>query len=129
MLNFLYPTKPRLDERARAMNGYAAATALVTLALFVAAIGAGNPGTPVEDKLPVWVDVAANVVSAAIGVAVLMPKTRGMACIAAVVSMMLSMGANYAVDGFDFFVTALPFNVTTLGLASVVAWRELSAEG
>ena len=125
MSTFLHPTTAREGESPQTATFYAVATVVVALALFAAAMGDGSPDTSPEDKLPAWVDAAANLVSAAIGVGVLVPRTRGAACVVAVMSMLLSMGANYAVDGPDFFWKALPFNLVTGLLAAAVAQRHL----
>lgn len=101
---------------------------IVALAMFLAASGSGNPTT--AEPLPTWVDTGANVVAALIGVLILLPKTRAASSMAAAVLMLLSMFFNYTVDGYAFFLRALPFNLGTLVIALLLTsyyWKDLPA--
>lgn len=107
---------------------YTLLAVIVALAMFLAASGSGNPTT--EEPLPAWVDTGANVLAALIGILVLLPKTRVASSMAAAVLMILSMFFNYTVDGYDFFLRALPFNLGTLVIALILTshyWDDLSS--
>jgi len=93
---------------------------LVALSMFVAAAGSGSGHYVTEQPLPTWVDVAANVVSAAIGVLVLLRRTRALGGVLAVINMGLSMYVNYRVDGIEYFAQVSPYNVTTIFVASLL---------
>ena len=55
-----------------------------------------------------------------IGVLVLLPRTRVLGSMLAVVNMLLSMVVNYTVDGMAYFAKVSPFNVTTIMVASIL---------
>lgn len=99
---------------------FTAIAVLVALAMFVAAAGSGSGNHVTEQPLPAWVDIAANVLSALIGILVLLPRTRTLGSIFAVINMALSMFVNYRVDGIEYFATVSPFNVATIMLASIL---------
>ncbi|MEM1347899.1 MAG: hypothetical protein AAGI01_05025 [Myxococcota bacterium] len=121
----MYPTPERASEARSLQNLYALSTVLIAAALVAAALGSGNPDTPADAKLPAWVDVLANATCALLAALVLLPTTRGVASAATAVMMVVSMITNYRVDGLEFFLRALPFNLVTLALASWVAYRHL----
>lgn len=103
---------------------YHAAAVLVALAMFAAALGSGNPdAAPDAARLPAWVDTLGNVLAAGFGVLVLIPRTRAGGALAAAALMALAMGVNYTVDGVDFFLRALPFNLITIALSAFIVWR------
>ncbi|MEM6294287.1 MAG: hypothetical protein AAGA54_23635 [Myxococcota bacterium] len=89
--------------------------------MFAAATGEGSPDT--AQPLPDWLNVGANVFSAVIGVLVLLPRTRALGGVLGALSMVLSMIANYRVDGPAFFFEVLPFNVVTLVLCLALVLR------
>ncbi|MEO0601193.1 MAG: hypothetical protein AAF211_07140 [Myxococcota bacterium] len=115
------PASPAPSSRASTL--YTIAAVVVAIAMFAAALGSGNPDTPPEARPPAWVDIVGNVLAAGLGVLVLVPRTRGVAGAGVVVMMIVSMFLNYQVDGVDFFLLALPFNLVTLGLGALLAWR------
>ncbi|MEN0067609.1 MAG: hypothetical protein AAGA48_36090 [Myxococcota bacterium] len=121
MLNFLHAPVPGETPRTRTL--YTVAAIVVAIAMFVAALGSGNPSTPLEAKPPAWFDILGNVLAAGIGVLVLVPRTRGFGGVAAAVMMVISMFLNYQIDGVAFFLAALPFNLITLTLGVLLAWR------
>ncbi len=124
--SFIKPTGVMRRERKTTQLIYTVFTLLVALAMFLAASGSGNPTT--AEPLPTWVDMSANVVAALIGLLVLLPKTRGVGSIAAILLMLLSMVVNYNVDGYAFFLRALPFNLGTVVIAFILArhyWKDL----
>lgn len=121
------PTLTMRKDSKRTNRIYTAIVVLVALAMFLAALGSGSPDTDPDVALPGWFDFLANVISAGFGILVLLPKTRVIGAISAVISMVLSMIVNYAVDGVDFFLQALPFNVITMILALLVTlhyWKD-----
>lgn len=94
---------------------------LVAVAMFLCASGSGNPAT--VDPLPDWINITSNVVCVIIGIFVLNPGTRFIASIFAALNMVASMVTNYKVDGYDYFLQALPFNIVTLVLALVLIYH------
>lgn len=114
---------PVPGETPRTRTLYTVATVIVAVAMFVAALGSGNPDTPPEAKPPAWLDILGNILAAGIGVLVLIPRTRAIGGAGAVVMMVISMYLNYRFDGLDFFLLALPFNLITLTLGALLAWR------
>ena len=119
MQSFIKPTVVMRRESKTTQIIFTLLALLVALAMFLAASGSGNPTT--TEPLPVWVDTAANVLAALIGILVLLPKTRAASSIAAAVLMLLAMFFNYTVDGYAFFLRALPFNLGTLVIALLLA--------
>lgn len=92
----------------------------IAAAMGLAASGSGNPET--ADPLPDWVNTASNLLCIVIGALVLLPRTRFIGAFAAGLMMVVSMATNYWVDGVTYFIKVLPFNLVTLGLATVVVW-------
>lgn len=106
----------RLSQRKRwLLTGVAL---LVALAMFVAAAGDGSADAP--SPPPDWFNQLANVASAAIGVLVLIPRTRGLGAWLAILSMLMSMVANITVDGVGYFWRVLPFNLGTIALSATL---------
>lgn len=114
---------PVPGETPRTRTLYTVAALIVALAMFVAALGAGNPDTPLEARPPVWVDIVGNILAAGIGVLVVIPRTRAFGGGAAAAMMVVSMFLNYQIDGVEFFLMALPFNLVTLTLGVLLARR------
>lgn len=120
MKTLLSPTNVMQRDGKTANRIFTTIAVLVALAMFVAAAGSGSGNHVTEQPLPAWVDIVANVLSALIGILVLLPRTRALGSIFAVVNMALSMYVNYTVDGIEYFATVSPFNVTTIMLASLL---------
>ena len=122
MFSTLFQATPVSQADSRlAHAAYTVAAVLVAAAMFLAASGSGNPAT--EKPLPDWVNTGANVLCMFIGFLVLLPRFRAAAAIAAALNMVASMVANYQIDGYAYFVHALPFNLVTLGLSLALAWH------
>ncbi|MEZ4730751.1 MAG: hypothetical protein R3E79_26795 [Caldilineaceae bacterium] len=128
MQKLIQPTVVMRKDGKRTNTIYTLLAIIVALAMFLAASGSGNPTT--AEPLPAWFDTSANVLAALIGILVLLPKTRVASSMAAAVLMLLSMFFNYTVDGYAFFLRALPFNLGTLVIALVLIrhyWDDLSS--
>ena len=93
---------------------------LVALSMFVAAAGSGSGNHVTEQPLPGWVDVGANIASALIGIMVLIPRTRVIGSVLAVINMLLSMYVNYTVDGINYFAQVIPYNIATIMVAALL---------
>ena len=87
--------------------------------MFLAASGSGS-GNPVSAPPPVWLDVGGNIFAAAIGLFVLIPRTRILGGISAVINMFISMYLNYTIDGIEYFALLSPYNTITIMLASIL---------
>lgn len=98
---------------------YTIITVLVALSMFLAASGSGS-GNPVYEPPPAWVDVGGNVIAALTGLLVLIPRTRILGGISAVVNMFISMYLNYTVDGIEYFALLSPYNTITIMLSSIL---------
>jgi hypothetical protein len=94
---------------------------VVAAAMVLAASGSGNPAT--LDPLPDWINTGSNLLCLAIAGAVLLPSTRVWGAGAAAAMMAVSMATNYWVDGPDYFVRVLPFNLVTLAGALMILRR------
>lgn len=116
----LQPTLVMTRDGKIANRIYLALTVLVALAMLAAASGSGSGSHVTAQPLPAWVDLAANVLSLLIGVLVLLPRTRVLGSMLAVVNMLLSMVVNYKVDGIAYFAKVSPFNVATIVVASIL---------
>lgn len=126
MQQLIKPTLVMRRDSKRAHTVFTLLAVIVALAMFLAASGSGNPST--VEPMPVWFDTGANVLAALIGVLVLLPKTRGVSSMAAALLMVLAMFFNYTVDGYAFFLRALPFNLGTMVIALILAshhWADL----
>jgi hypothetical protein len=119
----------RLFKRTAVMQGDSQAThrifttvaVLLALTQFACATGSGNPATaaPLSDA----VNLAANVLAVVIGLLVLVPRTRALGGLLAGLNMAASMVTNYTVDGLDYFLQVLAFNLASLALALMVLWH------
>lgn len=100
--------------------GYTIIAILVAIAMFIAASGAGSDEFIIEQPLPDWFNIGANVISIIWAVLVLIPRTRIVGAILVLINMALSMWVNYAVGGLEFFAFAVPYNTTTIALACLL---------
>jgi hypothetical protein len=100
---------------------YTGVTVLLALTQFACAAGSGNPATAAP--LPDGVAIAANVLAVVIGLLVLIPRTRALGGLLAGWNMTASMLTNYEVDGIDYFLQVLAFDLASLALALLVLWR------
>lgn len=109
-------------DSKRANVVYTIITVLVALAMLVAALGAGTEsyasGEPTLGRS--ILDNGGNVLAIIIGILVLIPRTRSLGAISAVIQMFISMYLNYTLDGVDFFVTVIPYNTITIMLSSIL---------
>lgn len=119
MLSTLFTKTPAMQAQSplvhRLLTGIAI---LVALAMFAAASGDGSADAP--SPPPDWVNLAANIVAAGIGVLVLIPRTRVLGAWLAIANMLVSMAANHRFDGSQYFSLVLPFNLTTIALAAIL---------
>ncbi|MEM8860201.1 MAG: hypothetical protein AAGD96_17865, partial [Chloroflexota bacterium] len=99
---------------------YTVVTVLVALSMFLAASGSGSGSYVSEEPFPVWLDFIGNVVAALTGVLVLIPRTRIVGAISAVINMFISMYVNYMIDGIEYFALLSPYNTVTIMLASIL---------
>jgi len=88
---------------------------LMAVGQFLCASGSGNPAT--IDPLPDWVNNSANIANIVIGLMVFIPRTRVLAACLSVLITLISMITNYVVDGYDFFLQALVFNLVLIGVS------------
>ena len=88
---------------------------LMAIGQFLCASGSGNPAT--IDPLPDWVNNSANIANIVIGLMVFIPRTRVLAACLSVLITLISMITNYVVDGYDFFLQALVFNLVLIGVS------------
>ncbi len=122
----LFNPTPVMKRDSRTSNVvYWILTILVALALFLAATGAGPEDYVPEQPLEDWLNIAANIVCAIFGLIVLIPRTRIIGAIFAVIYMFGAMYINYAVAGTDFFVSAIPYNTVSLTIASILVGHYL----
>lgn len=120
MKTLLYPTFVMQRDNSLTNRVFTVMAVLVALSMFVAAAGSGSGHYVTEQPLPTWVDVTANVLSALIGVLVLVPRTRVIGSLFAVLNMALSMFVNFKVDGIEYFAQVIPYNVITILIAALL---------
>ena len=109
----------RRDSRM-ATIAYTIIAILVALAMFIAASGAGSDDFVIEQPLPDWFNIGANVVSIIWAVLVLIPSTRIIGALLVLFNMVGSMIVNYVVGGLEFFAFAVPYNTATIGLTCLL---------
>ena len=85
------------------------------------ALGSGSPDT--AQPLADWVNITANVLNIVVAILVLLPGTRVWGAVAAVGFIIASIITNYQVDGYDYFLKVLPFDLVALVLPAVIAWH------
>ena len=121
LLNLFHPT-PVMRQDRPALRAFYWILAVVTAAAQVlCALGSGSATT--ANSMPDWVNNTANLLNLCIAVLVLIPRTRLWGALAAALMMILSMITNAQVDGFDYFLKVLPFDLGALALAAVLAWH------
>jgi hypothetical protein len=121
LLNLFHPT-PVMRQDRPALRAFYWILAVVTAAAQVlCALGSGSAAT--ANPMPDWVNNTANLLNLCIAVLVLIPRTRLLGALAAALMMILSMITNAQVDGFDYFLKVLPFDLGALALAAVLAWH------
>ncbi|MEM7118302.1 MAG: hypothetical protein AAF614_38090 [Chloroflexota bacterium] len=120
MKTILNPSFVTQRDSKQSNIAYMAIAILVALAMFVAASGAGSDDFAIEQPLPDWFNIGANVVSIIWAFLVLIPRTRIIGAILVVINMSLSMYVNYAVGGIEFFAFAVPYNTATIILAAIL---------
>ncbi|MEM7346418.1 MAG: hypothetical protein AAF485_19430 [Chloroflexota bacterium] len=101
---------------------YTIITVLVAIAMFIAASGAGTETYASEQPTSgrLVLDYGGNIFAIIIAILVLIPRTRILGGIFAVILMFISMYLNYTIDGIEFFATAIPYNTTTIMLGSIL---------
>ncbi|MEM8859774.1 MAG: hypothetical protein AAGD96_15715 [Chloroflexota bacterium] len=119
MKNLLTSFVHQRDSRTTTI-AYTIIAILVALAMFIAASGAGSDDFVIEQPLPDWFNIGANVVSIIWAVLVLIPRTRIIGALLVLFNMVGSMWVNYAVGGLEFFAFAVPYNTTTIALACLL---------
>ncbi|MEM8857929.1 MAG: hypothetical protein AAGD96_06390 [Chloroflexota bacterium] len=101
---------------------YTIIAVIVAIAMLIAASGAGTEtyatGEPTLGRL--ILDNGGNVLAVIFAVLVLIPRTRIVGAISAVILMFISMYLNYTLDGIEFFARAIPYNTITIMLASIL---------
>ncbi|MEM8705207.1 MAG: hypothetical protein AAGE98_02040 [Actinomycetota bacterium] len=116
----LEPSAVSARETRNERIGYWVIAAIVALAMFIAASGSGSGEYVTAEPPPDALNIGGNVFAAAIGVMVLLPRTRIYGAILAVGNMFISMYLNHTYDGVEYFVDLVPYNVTTIMLASIL---------
>jgi hypothetical protein len=116
----LAPSRVSSQETHNERRGYWAISALVAIAMFLAASGSGSGEYVTAEPPPDALNIAGNVFAATVGILVLIPRTRIYGAILAVANMFVSMYLNYTYDGADYFVDLIPYNVITIMLASIL---------
>ena len=91
---------------------------ILAIGQFLCASGSGDPAT--IEPLPDWVNNTANIANVVIGLLVFIPRTRVLAACLSVLITLISMITNYVVDGYDFFLQALVFNLVLIGVSLYV---------
>ncbi|MEM7801922.1 MAG: hypothetical protein AAF633_22195 [Chloroflexota bacterium] len=115
-------SKRRCDDTDTVNIVYTIIAVLVAIAMLIAASGSGTgvyaTGEPTLGRL--LLDQGGNVLAVVIAVLVLIPRTRILGAIMAVVLMFISMYLNYTIDGIEFFARAIPYNTITIMLGSIL---------
>ena len=91
---------------------------LMAIGQFLCATGSGHPET--AEPLPDWINKTANVVNVVIGIMVFIPRTRVLSAVLSVLITLASIATNYLVDGYDFFLKVLAFNLALLAVSLYV---------
>ncbi len=120
MSSLFAPSRVSGRETRNERIAYTVMSVLVAIAMFLAASGSGSGEYVTAEPPPDALNIAGNVFAAAIGVLVLIPRTRVFGAILAVANMFVSMYLNYTYDGVDYFVDLIPYNTVTIMLASIL---------
>ena len=120
MKNLLKPSFVMQRDSRLSTIAYTMIAILIAVAMFIAASGAGSDDFVIEQPLPDWFNIGANIVSIIWAVLVLIPRTRIVGAILVLINMALSMWVNYAVGGLEFFAFAVPYNTITIALACLL---------
>jgi len=121
MIGLFKRTPVMCNDSQSAHRVFTAIAVLLALTQFACAAGSGNPATAAP--LPDAVNIAANVLAVVIGLLVLVPRTRALGGLLAALNMAASMFTNYQVDGLDYFLQVLAFDLSSLTLALIVLWH------
>lgn len=101
---------------------YTIIAGLVAIAMIIAASGSGTEtyasGEPTLGRLVL--DNGGNLLALIFAILVLVPRTRIIGAISAVILMFISMYLNYTLDGIEFFARAIPYNTITIMLGSIL---------
>ncbi|MEM7335850.1 MAG: hypothetical protein AAF490_27480 [Chloroflexota bacterium] len=122
MKKFLEKTLVMKRDSRQANIAYTIIAVLVAIAMLIAASGSGT-GVYASGELTLgrWVlDTGGNVLAVIIAVLVLIPRTRILGAIMAVILMFISIYLNYTIDGIEFFARAIPYNTGTIMLGSIL---------
>lgn len=92
--------------------------ALMAIGQFLCASGSGHPST--TEPLPDWLNNAANVVNVVIGIMVFIPRTRVLSAGLSVLITLASIATNYFVDGYDYFLKVLAFDLVLIAVSLYV---------
>ena len=91
---------------------------LIAIGQFLCASGSGQPST--AEPLPDWLNNAANVVNVVIGIMVFIPRTRVLSAGLSVLITLASIATNYFVDGYDYFLKVLAFDLVLIAVSLYV---------
>ena len=122
MMANLFLPNPTMQKDTPALRAFSWILALLTVgAQVLCALGSGSPDT--ANPMPDWANTTANMLNLIIAVLVLLPRTRVWGALAAALMMILSMVTNVMVDGFDYFLTVLAFDLAAFAVAAALAWH------
>ena len=124
--NLIAPSRVMSQDSVNTNRIFWIISGLVAVAMLLCASGSGNPTT--AQPLPDWINTSVNVLNVVFAILVLIPKTRALGALLAALNMVASMYTNYAVDGYDYFMKVLAFDLASLVVSLVVLlhyWRDL----
>ncbi|MEM7031989.1 MAG: hypothetical protein AAF629_20720 [Chloroflexota bacterium] len=119
MKKILSPSFVMQRDSRQSNIAYTIIAVLVAIAMFIAASGAGTE-TDQRSIGRLVLDYGGNIFAIIIAILVLIPRTRILGAILAVILMFISMYLNYTIDGIEFFATAIPYNTITIMLGSIL---------
>ena len=91
---------------------------LMAIGQFLCASGSGHPDT--VEPLPDVVNNLANFINIVIGIMVFIPRTRVLSAVFSVLITLASIVTNYFVDGYDYFLKVLAFDLVLIGISLYV---------
>ena len=91
---------------------------LMAIGQFLCASGSGSPAT--VDPLPDWLNNTANFFNIAIGIGVFIPRMRVLSAVLSVLITVASIATNYLVDGYEYFLQVLAFDLVLIGVSLFV---------